>query len=156
WDTLLIVVWAMASALMLCLLALTSWRLHRRARDWPRRDVEGVSAWVADDVGPAVFGLFKPRIVLPLWLLDAPTPMRRLAVQHEQTHIAGRDPSLLIAALILVAMAPWNPALWLLLRRLRFAIELDCDARMLRSGLDAAVYSETLLAVSQRQSPTPL
>jgi hypothetical protein len=47
---------------------------------------------------------------------------------------------------------PWNPSLWWQLRRLRYAIEVDCDARVLRAGRDATQYSETLIAVSQRQS----
>ena len=33
-----------------------------------------------------------------------------------------------------VVLMPWNLPLWWQWRRLRFAIEVDCDARVLASG----------------------
>jgi hypothetical protein len=47
---------------------------------------------------------------------------------------------------------PWNLMLWWQLRRLRLAIEIDCDARVLSLGYPVARYSETLIAVGERQS----
>jgi hypothetical protein len=44
----------------------------------------------------------------------------------------------------LIAM-PWNPALWWQLRRLRRAIEVDCDARVVASGADVSRYGSVLL-----------
>jgi len=38
------------------------------------------------------------------------------------------------------------------LRRLRCAIEVDCDARVLKAGHDTASYGETLIVVGQRRS----
>jgi len=49
---------------------------------------------------------------------------------------------------------PWNLPLWWQLRRLRFAVEIDCDARVLRRGYDVSRYGETLIAVGERQSAT--
>jgi len=49
---------------------------------------------------------------------------------------------------------PWNLPLWWQLRRLRVAIEIDCDARVLRRGYDVTHYGETLIAVGERQSAT--
>jgi beta-lactamase regulating signal transducer with metallopeptidase domain len=59
---------------------------------------------------------------------------------------------LLAAALFVLACMPWNIALWWQLRRLRRAIEVDCDARVLKDGHTAADYGEVLLEVGQRQS----
>ena len=47
---------------------------------------------------------------------------------------------------------PWNLVLWWQLRRLRLAIEIDCDARVLSLGHPVARYGETLIAVGERQS----
>src|SRR5690349_15135863 len=47
---------------------------------------------------------------------------------------------------------PWNLPLWWQLRRLRYAIEIDCDARVLKGGVDPAHYGEALIAVGERQS----
>jgi hypothetical protein len=47
---------------------------------------------------------------------------------------------------------PWNLPLWWQLRRLRLAIEIDCDARILRRGYDVSRYGEILIAIAERQS----
>jgi len=49
---------------------------------------------------------------------------------------------------------PWNLPLWWQLRCLRRAVEIDCDARVLRRGYDVSRYGETLIAIGERQSAT--
>src|SRR6185312_13070046 len=75
---------------------------------------------------------------------------------HEREHVVACDQLLLLAGVLCVSVAPWNPLLWWQLRRLRFAIEVDCDARVLRQGTDPRRYGEMLLAVSERHARTPL
>ncbi len=128
------------------------WRLSCRSRAWRRTTIDGVAVYKSANTGPAVFGLLRPRIVVPGWLARLPARQRRLAIAHERAHLDGRDPWLLAAAFGLLCAMPWNPALWWMLRRLRGAIEIDCDARVLRSGCDLAEYGETLVAVGQHQS----
>lgn len=129
--------------------------LHRARRTWRAQWVDGTRVLVSEDVGPAVVGFWRAQIVVPRWLIGAPRATRALALRHEAEHIAARDPLALLLALLLIALMPWNVALWWQLRRLRFAIELDCDARVLRSGANAADYGETLLLVGQRHTGTP-
>jgi hypothetical protein len=50
----------------------------------------------------------------------------------------------------MVALLPWDLPLWWQLRRLRFAMEVDCDARVLRQGYCATHYSTVLLNVATR------
>jgi len=50
-------------------------------------------------------------------------------------------------------MMPWNPATWIILSRLRLAIEIDCDARVLRGGVSPKVYGSLLVEVAERASP---
>jgi multidrug efflux pump subunit AcrA (membrane-fusion protein) len=70
--------------------------------------------------------------------------------------MSARDPLLWMFGLLVFAFAPWSlPVAWQV-RRLRFAIEVDCDARVLRSGVGLVEYGHTLLAVSQRQTSAPL
>jgi hypothetical protein len=85
-------------------------------------------------------------------LLDRPRELQAIVIQHEQQHIDARDPLLLLIATALICLAPWNIALWWQLRRLRFAIETDCDARVLRAGAEPIVYGEVLLTMGQRSS----
>jgi hypothetical protein len=44
-----------------------------------------------------------------------------------------------------VIVLPWHPAVWYLLARLRLAIELDCDARVLRGGAAPRSYGALLI-----------
>jgi hypothetical protein len=62
----------------------------------------------------------------------------------------------LLAALVVVAAAPWNVALWWQLWRLRFALEIDCDARVLRGATPDTPYAEALLEVQQRRTRMPI
>jgi len=107
--------------------------------------------YVAPTAGPAVFGWWHPQIVLPAWLAQAPSCQRELALAHEQAHLDARDPQLLAVAFGLLAVMPWNLPLWWQLHRLRCAIEVDCDQRVLRGGGDLVAYGETLIELSQHQ-----
>ena len=86
---------------------------------------------------------------LPL-LIQVPAEARRLILRHEWEHLAAGDSRLLAAAVVAVALMPWNAALWWLYRRLRWAVETDCDARVLASGADVRAYGELLLAAAAR------
>jgi len=112
----------------------------------------GVPVHVSADTGPAIMGLLNPQIVVPRWLMQCPPPMQDMVIAHEQSHLDAHDARLLTIALGLLVCMPWNLPLWWHLRRLRFAIEIDCDARVLRRGYDVAQYGGTLIAVGERQS----
>lgn len=51
---------------------------------------------------------------------------------------------------------PWNPALWWIVRRLRLAIETDCDRRVLHAGTDVHAYGVLLLNAAARYARAPL
>jgi bla regulator protein blaR1 len=151
-DSLLRRCWSVASAALLLLLLGSGTHLRWRKRSWATRSIAGVSVYVATDIGPAVVGLLRPQIVVPSWLTELPDAQQALVIAHERSHLKARDPQALAAAFCVLVCAPWNLPLWWQLRRLRYAIEVDCDAGVLRSGGDAKQYGETLLAVGQRQS----
>jgi bla regulator protein blaR1 len=140
------------SACVLAGLVLNGWTLHRRARQWRRTVLLGTTVHVASDAGPAVVGLFRPRIVVPEWLLDSPVTQQELVLAHEQSHLDARDPQCLAVALILLVAMPWNLPLWWQIKRLRRAMEVDCDARVLSCGHAPSAYGKVLLAVVQRRS----
>src|SRR5207247_471344 len=78
---------------------------------------------LADDVWPAVAGLWPPRVVIPAWALNLTQTQRRLMLAHEDEHVRARDPWLLAAGTAALVLAPWNLALWWLSQRLRLAVE---------------------------------
>jgi TonB family protein len=136
---------------LLLYLAWTALRVRAEGRRWGRREVEGIEVLVSASTGPAALGLFRGRVVLPEWALALDARLRRLLVLHEAEHVRARDPQLAVAGLVTCALMPWNLPLWWQLARLRLAIEVDCDARVLRRSGDAAGYGSLLLEVGQRR-----
>jgi beta-lactamase regulating signal transducer with metallopeptidase domain len=143
--------WMALSAIAVLALLGAAIVLEVRRRRWRAAEVEGVPVLVAPDTGPAVVGLFRSRIVLPEWVVrDAEPGVRALLMEHEREHLRAGDPRLLALGLAAVALAPWNPAAWYGLRRLRLAIEVDCDARVLARRADVRAYGTLLLEVGRR------
>ena len=156
WDFPLGALWALNSAAMLLGMVGTSLQFRRISNRWPVVRVNGRSIKLAERTGPALFGVLRPQVILPRWLLDASPVIRSIVIAHEESHLAARDPLLLRAAQLIVALAPWNLPAWWQLRRLRFAIEVDCDARVLETNVDPVSYGEALLAIAQHRSRLPL
>jgi hypothetical protein len=150
-DEVAALVWLLATSATLAYYFTSSWRLAARARTWRKTCIESRDVTVAPDIGPAAFGWRRPRVIFPSWLMSAPPTVQRMALAHETQHLAARDPQVLAALSVLAALLPWNPALFWMLRRLRFAMEVDCDARVLRGGAEARDYGMALLYVSERQ-----
>ncbi len=144
--------WAALTVLLLATMGALGVRLYLRRRGWSRRTVEGVDVWVSRDTGPAAMGLIRGHVVVPEWALELEADRRRMLVLHEAEHVRAGDPRLALAGLVLAALVPWNLPLWWQLRRLRLAIEVDCDERVLRLAGDARGYGSLLLEVCQRKS----
>ena len=151
----LVIAWIALSAGALVLLLTVHARFGRLRRGWPLADVGGANVRVAPDVGPAVIGVARPEIVVPTWLLQRTAREQALVVAHEAEHVRGRDPALLGAAWLLVALVPWNLAAWWMLSRLRLAVELDCDARVLRRGVAPRAYGSLLIDLAGRCAGFP-
>lgn len=144
--------WAAMSLASLSLLLVSAAHLHFRKRRWSSAVIAGRNVFVADDVGPAVVGLLRPSIVAPRWLLARSGELQRMVLAHEQAHLEAHDQQVLAIALCLIVLMPWNLPLWWQVRRLRYAIEVDCDARVLGKGHALADYGEALIEVGQRRS----
>ena len=107
---------------------------------------------MARDTGPATVGLFRPQIVIPEWLLAAPPEALRLVIAHERSHVEAGDNTLLVLGIWLAILTPWNGIAWWQVRRMRLAIEVDCDRRVLRGGNDVRRYAKTLVDVGMHRS----
>ena len=149
-DGPLIAVWGAMTVGLLSLLTWSALRLAGERRGWRRVTVGGATAWLSGDVGPAVVGIRAASIVMPAWVLELEHDVQRLISLHEEEHLRAGDLPLMIGGLFIVLLAPWNPALWWQLRRLRLAVEADCDDRVLRRGVDVLAYSSLLLEVGGR------
>lgn len=149
-DTPLLIAWATLSVALMLSFGGGFLTLGWMRRRWERREVQGTSVYVSRRTGPAVVGAVAPAIVVPEWALALEADQLALMLRHEREHLSARDGQLLIAAQIALIAMPWNLALWWQVISLRVAVEMDCDARVLRHA-DARSYGELLLEVARPQ-----
>jgi multidrug efflux pump subunit AcrA (membrane-fusion protein)/beta-lactamase regulating signal transducer with metallopeptidase domain len=154
-DRLLITMWMATSSVLALYLLGANLLLRRRMKGWHNATVQDHQVLISEVTGPALLGALSPRIVVPRWLLMQPHGTQALILQHEQQHVVARDALLIIAGLVAIVAVPWNLPLWWQWRRMRQAIELDCDARVLGAGAEAKAYAEVLLAITQRSTRVP-
>lgn len=146
-------IWALATLLVGLSFAATNWRLRRASRSWPTTHLHGHRVRVAPSAGPLVLGLVRPEIVVPRWVLSRPAGEQNVILTHEIEHLRAGDQKLLAAGCLAAALMPWNPACWIMVARLRLAIEIDCDARVLRGGVSPRSYGSLLVDVAESSSP---
>ena len=77
---------------------------------------------------PAVYGIIRPRIVLPTTWADRDL---NLVLLHEQTHIRRGDNLWRMLAFVVVALHWFNPVAWIFLKLLLTDLELACDEGVL-------------------------
>jgi bla regulator protein BlaR1 len=154
WKTgsVLLLIWGVANVLRVAYLVHAS---RRRHNDRTPTIVDGVPVVVTDEVGPATVGLLRSHVLVPRWVLAMPGVQRRYVLRHEEEHRSAHDERLLFVASLFLVLAPWNLALWWQLRRLRLAVEMDCDNRVVSALGDAPAYGELLFKVAQAASRGP-
>lgn len=142
--------WLLGSMVVLAVLGLRQWRFERHLR--PVRDPATVADTHvrrvrADASGPAVVGLWRPRIVLPddfetRWS----TAERELILAHEKVHIERGDTRINAGLALLGALNWFNPLFHLAAGRMRIDQELACDAGVLaRHPHSRRCYAEAML-----------
>lgn len=145
--------WALGLVAVLAWLVRGQRRLHRLLMaDAPMADaVQG--AWrLPAGHSPALVGLWRPRLALPL---DFDTRFsadeRRAILQHEAAHARRRDNLWILLAHGWLALFWFHPLAWWALRRLRADQELACDAAVLGAAgaPDPRDYARALLKAQQ-------
>jgi hypothetical protein len=147
-DVVLAIIWTLAAFAAICLYAAGMVRMRRARRAWRSESVAGATVLVSPRIGPAAIGLLQPAIVVPEWLLSVDERLQRLVLLHEVEHLRARDHLVLALAPLVVVLMPWNLACWWMLRRLRVAVEMDCDRRVLARGVDVSSYGSLLIDVA--------
>jgi beta-lactamase regulating signal transducer with metallopeptidase domain len=100
---------------------------------------------------PMLYGLVSPVILLPHDIAEwTSEPERRAMVSHELIHLLRRDHWTRLLDSFLAAVLFFHPLVRLACRRLDAERELACDAKVLESGADPAVYAEAILKAAER------
>jgi beta-lactamase regulating signal transducer with metallopeptidase domain len=150
-DRALGIAWLALSLALLVYIAGGLVHLSFVRRRWRASVVNGTRVMISENSGPALVGVVKSTIVIPEWALSLEPDALALMLRHELEHQSAGDTRMLAAAEMLLMLMPWSPMLWWQLRRLRLAIELDCDARVLRSVPDVHSYGRLLLEFGRQR-----
>jgi beta-lactamase regulating signal transducer with metallopeptidase domain len=100
---------------------------------------------------PAVFGLFRPTLLVPRsWLARAPTRRDEHALAHELAHVRRGDLWLDELCALVRALLWFHPLVWLAMRRIHALGELACDQTVARAlGAEARAYRDTLVLAAR-------
>jgi TonB family protein len=147
-DGTILTVWVVASSALLFMFLFLVFRTRRLRRAWRGARAGGQKVLFSRDMGPAVVGYFKPEIVLPGWCRDLEEQTLGLIIDHELEHLKAGDLRLILTAGIAPILLPWHAPIWWQYKRLRLAVEGDCDLRVLRKHPERTrSYMELLLQV---------
>ncbi|HEY4216511.1 MAG TPA: M56 family metallopeptidase [Gemmatimonadaceae bacterium] len=161
YDAPLVLLWIGMSVAVLAYCAVSLIGIRRIERALRPGRVDEYPVLLSSDIGPALFGVLRSRVVVPQWVLSLAPRDREMILAHERAHAAAFDPALLCFTAIALALQPWNIALWACFARLRLAIETDCDRRVLGAldgvgAFDARenmrAYGRLMVAVYQRSA----
>lgn len=153
-------------ALFLVVRLVAAHRHARRALDVcaaPSDDLVGAVASVARELGmspppirvaaagtmPAVIGVMRPSIVLPLDAASWTAERLRVVLLHECAHVRRRDTMLQVVANVAAAAYWWHPLAWIASRRVARERELACDDLVMATGTPGAQYAEHLLEIAR-------
>ncbi|OYW70022.1 MAG: hypothetical protein B7Z21_00285, partial [Verrucomicrobiales bacterium 32-60-5] len=163
------VVWMLIAGLLLLRLGRSAWRLHRledslrpgecalliqAAHELGLRRMPLLLIGPSDSV-PMVWGVLKPRLLLPQGFETWSPEKQRGVLLHELAHLKRGDPLALWAAQWVKALHWFNPLVWLTFRQLRADQERACDDAVLRHGVRASDYAQSLLDLSRHNRLAP-
>jgi len=86
------------------------------------------------------------------WAMGMHPREQELMLRHDTEHCKAGDARLIGAALLLRILLPWNVPLWWQVHRLRAAIEIDCDRRVVHRSADVKRYAALLVEIGARRT----
>lgn len=99
---------------------------------------------------PTVVGIVRPIVLIPVSLTTSMSPeeIESLLV-HELAHIRRLDPWVNLVQRLIEAALFFNPAVWLLSRRVSMERENCCDDLVIRLGIKSTDYAHSLVRVAE-------
>jgi beta-lactamase regulating signal transducer with metallopeptidase domain len=142
WAAPLLVAWFAGAVVCGLVLAVRQRRFMRGLQ----RDAEQEGWRAPAGSGPALVGVWRPRLCLPADFGQRFTPdQQSLILAHEEVHRIRRDNLWNLLATLVATLQWFNPLAWIGLRVMRVDQELSCDAAVLRGSRQFADYAHALL-----------
>ena len=113
------------------------------------QNMEG-NVYLSDKIKtPALYGIIKPKIILPI---EYEASELKYILLHERAHMKRKDNFIRLLALVVVCLHWFNPLAWLMLKLLYSDIELACDELVLSKCNEAErkEYAYTLLHTAEK------
>jgi beta-lactamase regulating signal transducer with metallopeptidase domain len=166
WTMYLVTLMAVGSLVLLIRLAFGHWRMRRVGRtaadagdDW-RTLVDDVQAELeisrpvpvrvtGETNVPAIWGIRRPVLLLPIETSDWPPEVRRAVVLHELAHVVRSDSFSQLLGQIACAIYWFVPLTWYGARRADAFRERACDDMVLQSGVPASAYAGSLVTIAE-------
>ena len=103
---------------------------------------------------PCVVGFFRPRILVPGWLLaELSADELSQIVLHELEHLRRLDDLTNLLQKFLLALLPLHPGLFFIERQLCREREMACDEGVVRRTRAPRAYAACLASVAERTAP---
>ena len=106
------------------------------------------------DTVPRCWGLISGIIVVPVAAAAWSRRLQQAVLLHECAHLRRRDPLVMLVEQLICAALWFNPAVWLVVGRLRRERELACDETVVGAGMRADVYARLLVTLARQCRPT--
>ena len=169
WSLAIGGLWIAASAVRTLDLGFHSWRLHKlwkgaRPLETERRAAALAASSLAASGRrvevcatreldrPSLIGFFRPRILIPEWLLSRLTEKElEQVVLHEAEHLRRRDDWTNLLQKLCLVVFPLNPALAWMERRLCREREMACDEGVVRVTQSPRAYAACLATLAERR-----
>lgn len=121
------------------------------------RIAQTIACRVSNEViAPCLTGFFRPIVWLPAHVITGLTPAQIEAIlAHELAHIARMDWLWNAAQCVIESVFFFNPAVWLLSRRVRQERERACDELAVSVSGDAVALAEALATLERTRRGAP-
>ncbi len=160
WLEVLAAIWLTGSVLLVLRWFRRWYKIHRAVRGatpFPMQKALPVLS-LAAMTEPAIFGIFRPVLLLPQGIVDKLSPEQFEAVlAHELCHVRYRD-NLTAALHMCVETIFWfHPLVWWIGAKLIEERERDCDESVLRQGSRPGDYAQAIINICKSfiNSPFP-
>lgn len=167
WQSLLLALWALGTAVALTHLLVSLWRLSSATRLAPpvadqrwhslltaAAETAGLGRRVDLRESPrgdllATWGWRRPYLLVPRRTIDWPVARIAMVLDHELAHVGRGDWAWQVHASVVRAVFWWNPLAWLACHRLALESERACDDAVLARGVAPQAYAEQLVAAAR-------
>ncbi len=175
WHTPAVLLWLAGVAFMLCrsvYMICGASRLRRTCRPLNDPQISAILqdlcrkmqitrqvalAAIDNVASPAVVGLFRPAILLPVSMMTGMSPDDITAIlAHELAHIKRFDCLVNFAQMIVEALLFFNPAVWWVSRQIRIEREACCDAASVSTTGRKLGYARLLYEYAAALSKAPV